>query len=158
MKWTADTKLKYGSMSEYILQNRLPSSWTGPPFTPASTIPFHDPSDYRALLNDWPYGLDPDISHIVVWTRTPIPVAGDNGFLTPESRELIEQFVKRYFMEKMGEGAEEKVIWFKNWVSLQSVRSLEHMHVLVRGASDELLEEWTGDKPSEVRNRRLRVT
>jgi len=31
------------------------------------------------------------------------------------------------------------VLWFKNWASIQSVRSVEHIHVLVRGASDEFL-------------------
>jgi hypothetical protein len=158
MKWTAETKLQYGSMSNYILQNRLPSSWKGPPFTPTSTVPFQDPSDYRALLNDWPYGLDPQITHIVVWSRTLIPVDDGNGDLTPESRKLVEGFVKRYFVDRLGEGGDERVMWFKNWVSLQSVRSLEHIHVLVRGVSDDLIEQWTGDRPSEVRKRRLQIT
>jgi hypothetical protein len=158
MKWTVDTKAKYGSMSAYILQNRLPSSWGNPPFIPASTTPFQDPSDYRALLNDWPYGLDHDITHIVVWSRTLIPVDENTGDLTPESREVVKQFVKTYFVDRLGAGGEENVMWFKNWVSLQSVRALEHIHVLVRGVSDDILEEWTGDKPSDVKQRRLRIT
>jgi hypothetical protein len=158
MKWTAEIKVQYGSMSNYILQNRLPSSWEGPPFTPASTVPFQDPSDYRALLNDWPYGLDPEITHIVVWSRTLIPVDDQNGDLTPESRKLVEDFVRKYFVEPLGEGGKDRVMWFKNWVSLQSVRSLEHIHVLVRGVNDEVLEKWTGDRPSEVRKRRLQIT
>jgi hypothetical protein len=158
MKWTVDTKAKYGSMSNYILQNRLPSSWGNPPFTPASTTPFQDSSDFRALLNDWPYGLDQDITHIVVWSRTLIPVEESTGDLTPESRERVKEFVKTYFVERLGEGGEDKVMWFKNWVSLQSVRALEHIHVLVRGVSDDTLEEWTGDNPSDVKQRRLQIT
>ena len=37
----------------------------------------------------------------------------------------------------------ERVVWFKNWVGLQSVRGVEHVHVLVRGCSEGLLNRWT---------------
>ena len=37
----------------------------------------------------------------------------------------------------------ERPRWFKNWVSLQSVRGVDHVHVLVRDAPLELLEKWT---------------
>jgi len=33
------------------------------------------------------------------------------------------------------------VLWFKNWIKLQSVRAVEHAHVLVRGASEEVIRE-----------------
>lgn len=36
-------------------------------------------SDFKVLLNDWPYGLAGDIIHLVVWTRTPIPTEGEEG-------------------------------------------------------------------------------
>jgi hypothetical protein len=78
----------------------------------------------------------------VVWSKTPIPT-GEDGDLTPESRRNLEGWVRRTFGEMVGE---EKVLWFKNWVHLQSVRALEHFHVLVRGASKEDLEFWTGEK------------
>ncbi|CAN8096526.1 unnamed protein product [Discula destructiva] len=142
MDWTAKTKAEYGSMTEYLLQNRLPKAWGGLPFTPISKIPFAEPSDYRVLKNDWPYGLTPDITHIVVWSRTLIPTEPTTGDVTPESRQLIRDFVKRYFVDKLGPGGEERVMWFKNWVSLQSVRSLEHIHVLVKDVDPALLEEW----------------
>ena len=38
----------------------------------------------------------------------------------------------------------ERVVWFKNWVGLQSVRGVEHVHVLVRGAPEGLLRGWVG--------------
>jgi hypothetical protein len=37
-------------------------------------------------------------------------------------------------------------VWFKNWVQLQSVRALEHIHVLVKDATQADLEFWTGEK------------
>ncbi|CAM1502918.1 Fc.00g076940.m01.CDS01 [Cosmosporella sp. VM-42] len=147
MKWTAETKAQYGSMTQYLLDNRLPKAWGQPPFTPESTVPFEKPSDYRVLLNDWPYGLDPEITHIVVWLRTIIPTDPETGDMTPQSRELVWSFVKRTFVDSLGPGGESQVLWFKNWVALQSVRSLEHIHVLVRNVDDDTLEKWTGERP-----------
>lgn len=150
MKWTTETKAQYGSMSAYILANRLPPSWGQPPFTPSSPAPFADPADYRVLLNDWPYGMEPGITHIVVWTRTPIAVDDDRGDLLPTSRAQVEDFVRRYFVEALGPGGEDRVLWFKNWVALQSVRALEHVHVLVRDVDGDQLERWTGERPEQL--------
>ncbi|KAF3073102.1 N-acetylglucosamine-induced protein 1 [Trichoderma lentiforme] len=147
ISWTAETKAKYGTITEYILQNRLPKAWGRPPFTPESQIPFAASSDYKVLLNDWPYGLAPGITHIVVWTRTQIPTDPESGDLTAESRAQVETFVNDYFIKKLGLGGEHQVLWFKNWVALQSVRTLEHFHVLVRDVDDDMLERWTGERP-----------
>lgn len=154
MKWTADTKAEYGSITRYLIVHRLPKAWgDSPPYVPASTTPFADPSDYRVLVNDWPYGLTPDITHIVVWTRTLVPTDTDTGDMTTESRAGVAAFVKRYFADSLdredgGNGkGEDRVLWFKNWVQLQSVRALEHIHVLVRDVSPALLEKWTEELP-----------
>lgn len=143
MKWTAETKAVFGTMTNYLLANRLPKAWGSLPFTPVSQTPFAKPSDYRVLKNDWPYGLTPDITHLVVWTRTIIPTDPETGDVTPESRRLIQDFVKSYFVDKLGPGGEDRVMWFKNWVALQSVRSLEHIHILVRDVDPETVQEWT---------------
>jgi hypothetical protein len=101
------------------------------------------------LLNDWPYGFDSGIKHILVWTRTPIAVDDDQGDVTPESKRIIEDFVERQFVHALAkeagisnEKARERVMWFKNWVSLQSVRGVDHVHVLVRDAPEDLLKQW----------------
>ncbi|PTB36428.1 uncharacterized protein TrAFT101_010316 [Trichoderma asperellum] len=145
--WTAETKAQYGTITEYILQTRLPKAWGVPPFIPESLVPFDAASDYKVLLNDWPYGLTPEITHIVVWSRTPIPTDPETGDLTTESRAQVEDFVKAYFVDTLGAGGEQQVLWFKNWVALQSVRTLEHFHVLVRNVDDDMLERWTGERP-----------
>ncbi|KAI0434118.1 hypothetical protein F5Y09DRAFT_5683 [Xylaria sp. FL1042] len=145
MAWTVETKAHYGSMTNYLLIHRLPKAWGSPPFTPASSVPFEDESDYIVLINDWPYGLTPDITHIVVWSRTIIETDSETGDVTAESRQVISNFVNRFFVDRLGPGGEAKVLWFKNWVALQSVRTLEHIHVMVKDASKELLEEWTRD-------------
>ncbi|KAI4599698.1 hypothetical protein KJ359_001434 [Pestalotiopsis sp. 9143b] len=143
MKWTAETKAEYGSMTQYLLAHRLPKAWGGPPFTPKSDIPFEDPSDYSVLLNDWPYGLTPDIKHIVVWSRTPIKTDPETGDMTPESRRIIESFVQRFFVDRLGPNGADRVLWFKNWVALQSVPALEHIHVMVKDVGQDTLDEWS---------------
>ncbi|RDA84504.1 hypothetical protein CP532_0961 [Ophiocordyceps camponoti-leonardi (nom. inval.)] len=145
IKWTTEIKKQYGSMTAFILANRLPRTWGQPPFSPKSQIPFDDAADYKVLRNDWPYGMEPGISHLVVWSRTPIPTDAETGDLTSESRALIQNFVKRYFVASLGPEGENRVLWFKNWVALQSVRSLEHFHVLVCDVDEDQLERWVED-------------
>ncbi|RYP17510.1 hypothetical protein DL765_004474 [Monosporascus sp. GIB2] len=143
MKWTAEMKAQYGSITNYLMACRLPKAWGTPPFKPASNIPFEDPSDYRVLLNDWPYGMTPNMTHIVVWSRTPIETDNEKGDLTPESQQIVSDFVRRFFVERLGPQGSDKVLWFKNWVALQSVRALEHIHVIVRDVEKDILDEWT---------------
>ncbi|TVY20459.1 N-acetylglucosamine-induced protein 1 [Lachnellula arida] len=142
LSWSRNIKTQYGSTTAYLIQHRLP--WGPPPFTYTSPIPFRCPSDYKILLNDWPYGVEDDITHIVVWSKTPI-ATNEAGDVTEESRRVIEGFVGRVFAERVGK-EKGSVIWFKNWAQLQSVRALEHIHVLVRNATGEDLEFWTGER------------
>ena len=187
LAWTAETKAKYGSMMNYICQERL--RWTFSDSTEPATVgvpngnahppngtatagssslaatiassgpitfnnsrPFADPADYKILRNDWPYGLDAGISHLVVWLRTRIPVQSEEGHLTDESRAMIDDFVEETFVRRLAEDPKKRfpnpqsqVLWFKNWVGLQSVRALEHVHILVRDVPEEILIEWSGE-------------
>ena len=111
-------------------------------FAHRSEIPFAEPSDYVVLINDWPYGFGEGIVHLLVWSKTPIPVDDVRGDVTPQSRRLIEVFVERYFVREV-EGGRQNVLWFKNWVSLQSVRGVDHVHVIVRNVPAEVLTRWT---------------
>ena len=80
--------------------------------------------------------------------------------MTPESIALVERFVQGIFVKPLrasranrgvdGEydsGNGDCVLWFRNWTGLQSVRGLEHVHVLVRDAPRDLLDLWVGDRP-----------
>ncbi|KAF2637117.1 hypothetical protein P280DRAFT_501003 [Massarina eburnea CBS 473.64] len=146
LAWTAHVKAKYGNITNYLLTQRLfwePASTTGAfNFPVKNTTPFADPADYLIIKNDWTYAVTPGISHIVVWSKKPLPVDGE-GALTAGGRGLVEEFVKREFRDKAGEVEEgTKVQWFKNTTNLQSVRSLEHVHVLVRDVDEEVLKQW----------------
>ncbi|KUL85995.1 hypothetical protein ZTR_06547 [Talaromyces verruculosus] len=165
--WTNDIKSTYGSITKYICLKRLrwwtPDSSVNLMETPIpeipykNVVPFADSSDFKILRNDWPYGITPDVTHIVVWSKTPIATKPENGDVTDESRAMIEGFVDRTFVQRLQkdpafEGVqkevirEEHVLWFKNWAALQSVRSLEHFHVLVRGIPDAVITEWTDER------------
>ncbi|KAI4115620.1 MAG: hypothetical protein LQ345_003814 [Seirophora villosa] len=149
LAWTAATNAQYGSITAYICQVRL--RWTplpspsGPEFETATPVPFADARDYKILRNDWPYGVEKGIAHLIVWLKHRLDVQdNDKGDLTEEARAQVQAFVDRVFAQRLaGEG--ERVIWFRNWTGLQSVQGIEHVHVLVLGAGEELLEEWTGE-------------
>ncbi|KAF2869658.1 hypothetical protein BDV95DRAFT_497163 [Massariosphaeria phaeospora] len=148
LAWTAHVKAKYGSATQYLLQQRLfwtPLSDTGVlRFPLQNETPFADPADYKIIRNDWTYAVTPGISHIVVWSKKPLDVDSD-GALTQHGRALVTDFIRREFREKAGEREDDegsKVQWFKNTTNLQSVRSLEHVHVLVRHVDDAVLKQW----------------
>ncbi|ORY13547.1 hypothetical protein BCR34DRAFT_599891 [Clohesyomyces aquaticus] len=146
LAWSTHVKANYGSATNYLLQQRLrwtPESSSGRlTFPLVNPTPFGDSADYKILRNDWTYAVEPDVVHIVVWLKQMLPVDSEGG-LTGEGREMVEGFVRERFRRMVGEKREgEKVLWFKNTTNLQSVRSLEHVHVLVRGAGEEVLRGW----------------
>ena len=79
----------------------------------------------------------------MVWLKNKIPIDNVSGDLTHESRRDIQKFVRRAFIDRLDRGdAVECVLWFKNWSGLQSVRGIDHIHVLVRNVPETLLREW----------------
>lgn len=97
--------------------------------------------DYKILLNDWPYGIDTRIVHLVVWTKFATPSDAVTDDLLPESRAELDTFVKRTFRDVCGE---ENVIWFRNWGALKSVHAVEHFHVMLFDPPAEFVREVTG--------------
>jgi hypothetical protein len=138
-------KEEYGSVLTFMQHKRL--SWNTT--TPSSSDPFTNPADYKILFNDWPYAVELEISHIVVWTKFLIEDDPATGDLTEKSRQMLEEFVKKTFCEdSAGAVPREHVIWFKNWASLKSVHALEHFHVMLFQAPEEFLAKVTGgDQP-----------
>jgi hypothetical protein len=147
LAWTAHVKEKYGSVMAYLLSQRL--LWEpledesgALKFGVRSDTPFEHVQDYKILRNDWTYAFEDGIKHIVVWVKQRLPVDTE-GALNEEGRRLVEGLVDREFRRKAEEGeVGTKVLWFKNTTNLQSVRSLEHFHVLVKDVDDGVLEQW----------------
>lgn len=158
--WCKDIIAAYGSITAYMCTERLrwtpqpnSSADTGPMFNYQDPTPFTQSSDFKILRNDWPYGsFEPGITHLIVWSKPRIPTDPESGPVTPESRQLIDRFIERTFVERMereGISAGERVLWFKNWGALQSVRGLEHIHVLLKDVPGILVDELTGEKGAQ---------
>lgn len=152
--WTMHIKSTHGSMTNYVCKERL--HWTPlpssddddePTFPCGDPRPFRSSDDYKILRNDWPYGISRDITHLVVWLKTRLPTVPPEGYLTPESSRLVEEFVQKTFTGRLSSAGygHDRVQWFKNWTQLQSVRGLDHFHVLLKDVPSELLCEWTSD-------------
>ena len=53
--------------------------------------------DVKILYNDWPYGIDEKIVHLVVWTKFDLEEDPATDDLTPKARKEIDEFVQRTF-------------------------------------------------------------
>ncbi|KAJ8111533.1 hypothetical protein OPT61_g5894 [Boeremia exigua] len=147
LAWTAHVKAKFGTATTYLLTQRLLWEPIDDPsgamrFDIRDVVPFADPRDFAILRNDWPYGHEKGIHHICVWLKTRLPV-DEEGALSDKGRKMVEAFVDQEFRAKAGEEKRgSKILWFKNSTNLQSVRSLEHFHVLIRDVDESALQQW----------------
>ncbi|KAF3764948.1 hypothetical protein M406DRAFT_331264 [Cryphonectria parasitica EP155] len=124
-----------GGVMGHMLNERL--HWTLP-LVPQGSRPFVCEEDFKILWNDWPYGIDRRIVHLVVWTKFELR---DDA----ETRCEIGRFIDRTFLPVV---TRDKLIWFKNPPSLKSVHSVEHIHVMLFDPDLELINRLTnGDKP-----------
>ncbi|KAF4335166.1 hypothetical protein FBEOM_10981 [Fusarium beomiforme] len=134
-------KKKYGSVANFIHEHRL--GWTTP-VSPRGT-PFEFEDDYKILWNDAPYGVDPRIVHLVVWTKFDLIEDPATGDLTDKARKEIDDFVTKTFRTYV---PEETVLWFRNWRGLQSVNSVQHFHVMLFNPDPDFVRKVTkGDIP-----------
>lgn len=103
MEYNYNTRLKYGSVMEFIIKIKL--GWEEP-IVPAGggVSPFDNSSDWSIKYNDWPYGIDKRVVHLVVWTKFPLPEDPNSpdGDLTDEGRRQIDDFVVQTFSSKIG--------------------------------------------------------
>ncbi len=132
-------KKRFGSVLHFIQHERL--QWSS--LQPSGQAPFENPTDYKILYNDWPYGIDLDIVHLVVWTKFELEDDVNTNDLSQESRAMIEEFVQTTFCGNDGV-SRDSLIWFKNWKSLKSVHALEHFHVMLYKPDQEFLSRVTG--------------
>ncbi|CAN9160768.1 hypothetical protein CUC08_Gglean003193 [Alternaria sp. MG1] len=128
----------YGSIMNFIVNERLKWGSMEP-----KGKPFEFDEDIKILYNDWPYGIDADVVHLVVWTKFELDDDPDTGLSTAESQKQIGDYVQKTFAPKVKE-----LVWFKNWKSLKSVHAVEHFHVMLYRPDAVFLREITnGDVP-----------
>ncbi|KAJ1331430.1 DUF3605 domain-containing protein [Microdochium nivale] len=114
----------------------------------AAHEPFTNDDDVKVLWNDWPYGIDPRIVHLVVWTKFDLEEDPATGDLTATARQQIDDYVRETFGRGRGGLPRDRYIWFKNWRSLKSIQAVEHFHVMLFDPDLELVRDVTnGDVP-----------
>lgn len=152
--WMREIKKQHGSIIDYISQERL--RWPVLPtsnsdrlvFETRNTVPLADPADYKITWNDWPYGsLESDVKHLVVWLKQVLGTDSVTGRLLPSEQLLVQRFVEQNFLEPMSKRgiSEDRLRWYKNGLDLQSVKEIDHFHVLIKGIPDDILLEWTNE-------------
>lgn len=55
----------------------------------------------KILYNDWPYGVDKDIIHLVVWVKFELEDDPATDDLTPRARKEIDDYVRSTFCSRM---------------------------------------------------------
>lgn len=141
LAYTWKLRQQHGSAANFLLRERL--QWDVNEVSrrqKEGIVPFSNPSDIKILWNDWPYGIDERITHLVVWTKFPLEEDPTTGDLTDEARTNIQRFVDTAFAAL----PKNHYIWFKNWQSLKTIRQIEHFHVMVYDAPQTLLDKLTG--------------
>ncbi|KAJ5163189.1 Protein of unknown function DUF3605 [Penicillium coprophilum] len=142
LEYMAQIKAEYTSVMRFVVKERLGWGDGNVEDIKPRGGPFEYEEDVRIIYNDWPYGVDKDIIHLVVWTKFQLEDDPATDDLTPRAREAIESYVQKTFSR-----VEEKV-WFKNWKSLKSVPGIEHFHVMLHRPDMEFVREITrGDVP-----------
>ena len=164
--WAREIRSDYGTVPNYVSIERLgwgplasctaPASSTAPSagLAPRGKTLLADPSDYKLLWNDWPYGsIAPGIAHLVLWSKVPFEADRVTGILDPPSQAIVKDFIEREIVQRLvrtegvsADDARSRILWFKNGEALQSVRALEHIHLLLKDAPQTVLVELTGDE------------
>lgn len=141
LAYTWKLKQVYGSVINFVLKERL--GWEMP--TVSRGKPFEFDEDIKILWNDWPYGLDGRIVHLVVWTKFELEDDPATDDLTDKARKEIDDYVKQKFGSQL---PQDSYVWFKNWRSLKSVRAVEHFHVMMYDPDPAFIDTITsGDVP-----------
>ncbi|KAK3328949.1 hypothetical protein B0H66DRAFT_596556 [Apodospora peruviana] len=137
-------KEKYGSLREFILRERL--GWDEDSLLPKTNESGYlwNQENVKFIQNDWPYGIDNRIVHLVVWLKFGLEADSKTGMLTAEAKRELDGFVKREFVDCDFGMDGDDIIWFKNWRSIQSIESVEHFHVMLFDPDPGFVDRITG--------------
>ncbi|KAI5954709.1 hypothetical protein KGF57_003732 [Candida theae] len=102
---------------------------------------FYNPDDIKIIYNKFPYYFEESVVHLCVWSKLTIPndINSPAGDISPLTKRIIERYLQKTFLEKGI--SKQDMVWFRNWSSLQSVRSVSHIHVLLHNVDDGILQK-----------------
>ncbi|KAG7816902.1 hypothetical protein KL919_004197 [Ogataea angusta] len=116
---------------------------------PVDKRPFANAQDMTIIQNSYPYHLEPGIEHLCVWVKFPLPPDPNSakGDISKGDRILIEEYIRETFCNWLNI-PRDHIAWFKNWAKLQSVKSVPHIHVIIKDMDQQALDRvlHTGGK------------
>ncbi|KAG7902872.1 hypothetical protein KL907_004005 [Ogataea polymorpha] len=100
---------------------------------PEGKCPFANTKDMTIIQNSYPYHLESGIEHLCVWVKFPLPPDPNSeiGDISPKDKSLIEKYINETFCNWLNI-PRDHIVWFKNWTKLQSVKSVPHIHVIIK--------------------------
>lgn len=94
-------KSEHGSVMRYMLDVRL--RWTEADLAAgAKDASFAEEDGVKVLVNDWPYGIDEKIVHLVVWTKFALEDDPDTGDTREDVKREIDGWVDERFGKRCG--------------------------------------------------------
>lgn len=102
---------------------------------------FYNKGDTKIKYNKFPYYFPDNVKHLCIWSKLTIPTDKNSevGDISNLSKQIIEKYLHKTFVTRGVKPLQ--IVWFKNWLSLQSVRSISHIHVILHDVDDELIDE-----------------
>lgn len=105
---------------------------------------FYNRDDEKIIYNKFPYYFEDSVVHLCIWSKLTIPndVNSPVGDISPLTKRIIERYLQKTFIEK-GVSPDD-ILWFRNWSSLQSIRSVSHIHVLLHDVDEHFIQKLIG--------------
>ncbi|KAG0684520.1 hypothetical protein C6P40_002696 [Pichia californica] len=99
--------------------------------------PFANPDDTFISVNKFPYYIKERTLHLLVWVKFPMlpDPNSEIGDIDDKMKQTIENYIQLNFVQKLGI-KRDHLIWWKNYASIQSIKSIPHVHVLVNLEDD----------------------
>ncbi|CCF58252.1 hypothetical protein KAFR_0E00980 [Kazachstania africana CBS 2517] len=87
---------------------------------------------YKVTVNDFPYKFEPRVVHLLVWSKIKLPIYMQGDEKDETMTEKIDEFFAKTLNVKFDMEKERDYAWFINYVSLQSIKAISHVHLLIR--------------------------
>ncbi len=91
-------KRTHRGVMSFVRKERL--HWNDP-IVPKGSAPFECEDDMKITWNDWPYGFEEKVVHLVVWTKFPFEEDPKTADLADKARAGIQAYVRKVFLSRM---------------------------------------------------------
>lgn len=114
-------------MMRFILDQKL--QWKDTELVAQDAL-FRNKNDFKILMNDWPYGIDKKIIHLVVWTKFALEDDPETGDTRDDVKREIDQWVDEVFGKNCGDENVSTVL-SKLFLLCMHVRLLCYLYICI---------------------------